>query len=206
MKTNPCGFPIFLEEWTEANARSGIFSKMNNFKYLSISSLLICLVFIFTASGQTRNNQFRERENAPSPNVGELWRTMNLSPAQLGKIRAINREYQPLLRGAREKMQAANRALDEAVYSGQGNVEEVQIKLREAQTAHSEWLKVRTDKEFALSTILDKVQLARFRELRSENERIRQRNVQRRLNNRQTPASPSRLGGLPRQIRNRRLP
>lgn len=179
---------------------------MFKYKILTILSILFCAVCGVTTSAQTRNNGFRDaNDNArTAPNNNRLVRTLNLTPAQTKQIRMINREYQPVMKAARERMQAANQALDEAVYGGTADDAEIQAKLLEAQTAHSEWLKARTSKETALSKLLDTNQLARFRDLRLQDKQNRQLNNQMRLNN-APRATPPRLSGLPRQIRNRRL-
>lgn len=178
---------------------------MFKYKFLTVLSILICAACGLQTNAQTRNNGFREATDAvrTAPNNGGMLRSLNLTPAQTRQIRMINREFQPLIKTAREQMQAANQALDDAVYGGAADAE-IQAKLGEAQAAHAEWLKTRTAKETALSKLLDTNQLARFRDLRIQDKRNRQLINQRRLNNQALP-NPPRLGRLPQQIRNRRL-
>lgn len=166
-------------------------------------SVLILFCVSITVSAQT-NNQFQDDEEPlPAPqNRLNVLQELNLSREQLGQIRTINREYQPQLRQSRQRMQAANQALDEAVYGGQSNDAEVQSRLREAQTAHSEWIKTRTASESEITKVLNPNQLTRFRELRLQNKRTNLRNRQ--LNNQAQPV-PQRLNRLRRQMRNRRL-
>lgn len=179
---------------------------MFKYKFLTVLSILLWATGVLTTHAQTRSSGFRDAGDAArtAPNTGGMLRSLNLTPAQTRQIRMINREFQPLMKAARERMQAANQALDDAVYGGTAADAEIRAKLGEAQTAHAEWLKTRTAKETALSKLLDANQLARFRELRLQDKRARQLNNQNRLSNRASPAPP-RLGGLPRQVRNRRL-
>ena len=167
---------------------------------LFLSALVIFGVGV-AAAAQAVNNQYREEANLPpQPSRPSLVGELNLSGEQIDRLRRINRQFQPPLRQARLRMQAANQALDEAVYGGQDNAV-IQSRLKEAQMAHSEWIKARTDSESAITAILTRNQLTRFRELRQRNKQAAARNRQ--LTN-QTQPVPGRLNRLQRQIRNNR--
>lgn len=149
------------------------------------------------------NNQFQEDEKATSapPARVDILQELDLSRQQLNQIRIINQQFRPPLRRSNQRMQAANQALDEAVYSGRAEDSLIQARLREAQTAHAEWIENRTRLESEISKVLNPNQLARFREFRLRNKQYNQRNRQ--LNNQTQPVQ--RLNKIQKQIRERRL-
>lgn len=163
--------------------------------------LSVMIIFgVFTSVEAQVTNQYQEDETLTQPNRPSLVETLGLSKDQIAMLRQINRQYQPPLRQSRQRMQAANQALDDAVYGGQNNTV-IQSRLREAQIAHSEWIKARTDSESAIARILNSDQIMRFRDLRRQNRQAATRNRQ--LNNQAQPV-PGRLNRLQRQIRNNR--
>lgn len=171
--------------------------------FTSIFLLLLSLIVVCSNARAQIADEFRETGETATPNRAQILRTLGLTLSQLQRIRQINREFQPPLRHAAQRMQAANLALDTAVYGGAAGDQEIQSKLREAQTAHSEWLRARTASERAIASVLNPAQLVRFREL----QRLRKRaNLQNRRLNRQTQPIPPRLNRLPRRLRNRRNP
>lgn len=154
-----------------------------------------------TAQAQT-NNQFQEEDetNAP-PNRTDVMQDLDLSRQQLNQIRLINQQFRPPLRQSNQRLQAANQALDEAIYSGQANETLIQSRLRDAQAAHAEWISNRTRLESEIAGILNPSQLARFRQLRRQNRMNNARNRQ--LDNQTQPVQ--RLNRIQRQIQNRRI-
>ena len=81
-------------------------------------------------------------------------------------LRKTNMERRPLLIEAQAKVREANRSLDDAIYSDTVDEQLVKDRLRQAQLAQSEVIKLRFMNEFAIRQILTPEQLARFRELR----------------------------------------
>jgi len=105
----------------------------------------------------------------PRPN---LLAELNLSPEQIQQIRRINREKQPLIREAQQRVREANRNLDAAIYADVGDETEIQSRLKEAQTAQAEVSKIRFLTEYAVRKVLNPDQLVKFREVR---ERFKER-------------------------------
>lgn len=161
--------------------------------------LLFCLSL---AADAQINQQLTEDEKAiaDQPDRADVMQELDLSRQQLNQIRLINQQFRPPLRQSNQRLQAANQALDEAIYSGQANETLIQSRLRDAQEAHAEWIRNRTKLESEISKILNPNQLARFRQLRRQSRMNNQRNRQ--LDNQPPPVQ--RLNRIQRQIQNRR--
>lgn len=166
--------------------------------FLIFLSSLICFGASLKVGAQT-NTQFQDDdERVNQPNQSNILQQLDLSRQQLNQIRLINQQFRPPLRQSNQRLKAANQALDDAIYSGQSDEALIQSRLRDAQSAHAEWIKNRTRLESEISRVLNPNQLARFRQFRRQN---RANNARNRLNN---PAPPvQRLNRLPRQIQNR---
>lgn len=170
--------------------------------FLIIFSGVLILSSFSLISAQV-NNQYQENMQEPAAsNPPRLVEILELSKEQINRLREINRQFQPPLRQARQRMRAANQALDDVVYGGQASEAVIQARLKEAQSAHSAFLKARTDSESAITKILNPGQLTQFRQLRRQNAQANSRNNQ--IRN-QTQPVPNRLNNLQRRIRNRRL-
>ncbi|MBA3695034.1 MAG: periplasmic heavy metal sensor [Acidobacteria bacterium] len=120
----------------------------------------------------------------PRPN---LLAELELSQEQIRQIRRINREKQPLIREAQQRLGEAKRNLDQAIYADTVDESDVQTKLKEVQIAQAEVFKIRSTTEFAVRKILTVGQLVKFREVRQRfTQTIEKRQNQprnRRLNN-----------------------
>ena len=135
----------------------------------------------------------------PRPN---LLAELELSPEQIRQIRRINREKQPLLREAQQRLGDAKRSLDQAIYADTVDESDIQTKLKAVHMAQAEVFKIRSTTEFAVRKILNPEQLVKFREVRQrfmqtiENRQNqprnrRQNNQNRRLLNRQRQLRPN---------------
>lgn len=133
----------------------------------------------------------------PRPN---LLAELELSQEQIRQIRRINREKQPLLREAQQRLGEAKRNLDQAIYADTVDESDVQAKLKEVQNAQAEVFKIRSTTEFAVRKILTPGQLVKFREVR---QRFMQafENRQNQPRNRQLNNQNRRLLNRPRQLR-----
>lgn len=120
----------------------------------------------------------------PRPN---LLAELELSQEQIRQIRRLNREKQPLLREAQQRLGEAKRNLDQAIYADTVDESDVQSKLKEVQIIQAEVFKIRSTTEFAVRKILTVGQLVKFREVRQRfMQTIEERQNQprnRRLNN-----------------------
>ena len=160
---------------------------MKNFNFFTLTfiSFLVMLSFS-TVWGQ-------EQSSSPEQTVDQKGRPnllaeLDLSPEQIRQIRRLNRERQPLVRAARQRMREANLALDQAIYADTTDEAIIQTRLKEAQTAQSEFIKMRSLTEFAVRKILTPEQLIKFREVRLKFmddalESRRENTRKRRLNN-----------------------
>jgi Spy/CpxP family protein refolding chaperone len=108
---------------------------------------------------------------------------LGLSREQIQQIRRLNAERHPLMVAAQMRLRAANRALDEAIYSDSLSEADVDARTKEAQEAQAEVVRIRSMSEFSIRKILTPEQLARFRELRAQFEEVRKNVDMRRRRN-----------------------
>jgi len=117
----------------------------------------------------------------PAGQQVDILRQLGLTKEQAQRIRRANMERKPLLEAAQAKFREANLALDEAIYADVLNEEEVKLRLKEAQIAQAELIRVRFTNELMIRRVLTPEQLTRFREMRQrfaagrENMQTRQR-------------------------------
>ena len=91
---------------------------------------------------------------------------LGLSPEQARQVRQMNQARKPLMEAAMQRLRAANRALDEAIYADNVDDAAFQARLKELQLAQAEVAKLRFTSELEVRKILTPDQLAHFRELR----------------------------------------
>ena len=169
---------------------------------------LILTAFLLTVSFSTARAQDEvpptdePKQSFDKQSRPNLLAELDLSTEQIRQIRRINREKQPLVREARQRMLEANRVLDQSIYDDSIDESVVETRLKEAQTAQAEFTKIRSMTEFAVRKILTPEQLVKFREIRRTfKERIENRNNQpnnrpfnnqnQRFNNRQRRQRPN---------------
>jgi Spy/CpxP family protein refolding chaperone len=108
------------------------------------------------------------------PDRGALFRELGLSQEQFQQIRRMNQGRKPIMDAAHHRLNEANRLLDEAIYSDTLNEQEVQNRLKEAQAAQADMVKLRFTNELEIRKILTPEQLVKFRELREKFDRMRE--------------------------------
>ncbi len=140
--------------------------KKFNFFIVILLSLFFAAAHV-RAQNQTALNdaEILPAENDKRPN---LLRELGLSRQQIQQVRRIMQERQTALRQAKRRLQAANEALDAAIYADSDNESDVQARLKELQAAHTELTRNRTESERAVRRILTAEQLSRFRNLRGQ--------------------------------------
>ena len=141
--------------------------KMLNYKTLILAG------FLMTVSFSTVKSQDETPADAPPQNFNQarrpnLLNELDLSQNQIGQIRRINADKRPLLREAQQKVREANRALDLAIYADDADETEIQARLKDAQFAQAEVIKIRSTTEFAVRKVLNSNQLVKFREIRQK--------------------------------------
>jgi Spy/CpxP family protein refolding chaperone len=87
------------------------------------------------------------------------------------------------VREAQQKWREANRRLDQAIYADNADETEIQARLKDAQAAQAELIKIRSATEFAVRQILTPDQLVKFRDIRRRFME-RMENLPKRLKNR----------------------
>jgi Spy/CpxP family protein refolding chaperone len=141
---------------------------MKKINFLSFAFALLVLSFTFPAARAQDEPPANEPQNgverpARRPN---LLQELNLTPEQIQQIRRINQLRRPLVQEAQMRLREANRALDEAIYADVPNEFEIQEKMKAAQTAQAEVVKIRAQTEYAVRKVLTPEQLSKFRDLR----------------------------------------
>jgi Spy/CpxP family protein refolding chaperone len=115
----------------------------------------------------------------PPPNErqgdrGQLLRELGLSQDQFQQIRRMNQERKPLMEAAHRRLDEANRALDQAIYADTLNEQDIEAKVKEAQAAQADMVRLRFMNELQVRKILTPEQLVKFRDLREKFERMRE--------------------------------
>ena len=146
--------------------------KKLNLTPLFFAFLLSLLVFLPAHAQQDDMPPPENESQAPPPNNRpRITEALNLNRDQLQQLRRINQTRRPVMQEAQRKWREAQLELDSAIYADNPNEEEIKLRLKEAQVAHSEFIKARTETEYLIRKILTPEQLQKFRQLR---ERARQ--------------------------------
>lgn len=173
-------------------------------KFNLIGAIFLAMLVIFSFSSVKAQDETQVAPDAPNRKDADnrrpnLLAELGLTQDQIQQIRRVNVEKKPSLRQAQQRLREANRNLDAAIYAETADEAEIQMRIKEVQTAQAEVIKFRSLTELAVRRILTPEQLSKFRELRRqfmENtgnrpNRIRKQTLNapnRRINNR-APAS-----------------
>jgi Spy/CpxP family protein refolding chaperone len=148
-----------------------------------------------------RPDEAREGEalpRRPRRERNNLLLRLNLTPEQLAQLREIRGQSVPQERALVRQLNAARRALDEAIYADEVSEPLVEERAREVSQALAALSRLRAQTELRVRRVLNAEQLRSFRDLR---QRARQRQrAQRRLNRqnqRRQPAPAIRPEGPP---------
>ena len=175
---------------------------MKKFDCTSFISTILLLVISFSAVKAQDEMQPEEAapQNFNQPRRPNLLSELDLSPNQIQQIRRINADKRPLVREAQQRWREANRRLDQAIYADNADETEIQVRLKDAQVAQAELIKIRSATEFAMRQILTPDQLVKFRDIRRRfMERVE--NLPKQLKNRPLNAPNQRLLNRPRRLR-----
>ncbi len=158
---------------------------------------LTLFLFLLSASASQVLAQTPD-EAAPADavqgNQDANWVTaLGLTPDQVGRIRAIRQQNRVEWQTARQRLNQAQRALDEAIYSDETSEALVEQRTREVAEAQAAEVRLRARTELGIRRVLTPQQLGTFRMIRQE--RIREAQLKRRMEN----------GNPERPLRNRRL-
>ena len=183
---------------------------MKKLNFLSL--MFLGLLFAFSFLSVKAQNDAPLNNSSKQQTAGEkrpkLLEQLDLTREQIQQIRRINAERKPLLRQAQQRLREANRNLDEAIYADDVKEADIQVRVKEAQAAQAEVIKIRSLNELAVRRILTAEQITKFRGFREQfMQRMNDRKNQKRNNrlknfqNRPLSAPNKRLNnrqGLPR--------
>ncbi len=132
--------------------------------------------------------------DAAQGNQDANWATaLGLTPDQMARIREIRQQNRLERQTAQQRLNRAQRALDEAIYSDEASEALVEQRTREVAEAQAAEVRLRARTELGIRRVLTPQQLGTFRMIRQE--RIREGQLKRRMEN----------DNQQRPLRNRRL-
>ena len=137
-------------------------------------AILFSLLVFLPAHAQQDEMPPPENENPMPPpnNRPRIMEALNLSREQMQQLRRINQTRRPFMQQAQRNWREAQLNLDAAIYADDASEEEIRLRLKEAQAAHNEFIKARTETEFLIRKILTPEQLEKFRQLRERARRM----------------------------------
>lgn len=145
--------------------------KLNFSMFALFFSLILSGTGAVCAQGQQSLEQDAAKRQTPEQNSNQpsnFLQLLNLTPAQIQQIRAVNQETRENVRTANQRQREARRALDAAIYADTPNQAEVDERARELGEAQAEAIKRRAQVEFRIRQLLTAEQLIRFRDLRRQ--------------------------------------
>ncbi len=174
-------------------------------KKFDCTSFILTILLVIASFSAIKAQDEMPPEEAPPQNFNQARRPnllseLDLSPNQIQQIRRINADKRPLVREAQQKWREANRRLDQAIYADNADETEIQARLKDAQIAQAELIKIRSTTEFAVRQILTPDQLVKFREVRQRFAE-RMENFPKQLKNRSLNAPNQRLLNRQRRLR-----
>lgn len=120
------------------------------------------------AATPTPQDDNGQSANARNMRRRDPLRALNLTPDQLQQIRAIRQESKDEWRAARQRLAAAHRALDEAIYSDDVNEALVEERAREVGVAQASVVRLRSLTELKIRRLLTPEQLNTLRLMRQQ--------------------------------------
>lgn len=97
-----------------------------------------------------------------------LIRALNLTPEQMGRMRAMQREVGPSLITAQRIIRQRRAALEDAIFNPEADEAAIEQLAKELAQAEGRALLIRTKMQFQIRQILTPEQLKTFNELRNE--------------------------------------
>lgn len=142
-------------------------------------------LFLFAASA---SQAFAQTADEASPtdntqgNQDANWVTaLGLTPDQVTRIRTIRQQNRLEMQAARQRMNQAQRALDEAIYADDASEAVIEQRAREVAEAQVNEVRLRVRTELGIRRVLTLQQLNTFRTIRQQ--RIREAQMKRRMEN-----------------------
>jgi Spy/CpxP family protein refolding chaperone len=130
--------------------------------------------------------------DAVQGNQDANWATiLNLTPDQVARIRAIRQQNRLDWQAAKQRVNQAQRALDQAIYSDDVSDDVIEQLARDVAEAQAAEVRLRARTELSIRRVLTPQQLNTFRTIRQE--RIRAAQMKRRMENANRPLGNRRL-------------
>lgn len=166
--------------------------------FIKRAAVSLTMLFIFLLAISTSRVFAQTPGEGPPPEAGQDDQTqdwkgaLNLTPDQVGKIRSILEEKKLERQTARRRLNQAQRALDQAIYSDDATEAVIEQRAREVAEAQAAEVRLRAITELNIRRVLTPEQLSTFRRIRQE--RMRTQREQRLENgNQQRPLKNDRL-------------
>ena len=126
----------------------------------------------------------------PGDRRPNLLAELGLSQEQVQQIRRMNQARRPLMMQAEQRVGAATKALDLAIYADTFSEADYQTRLKDFQTAQAEVARLRFEGEMSVRKVLTPEQLVKFRGIREQFAQQRRENMQNRRNRRDGRGGP----------------
>jgi Spy/CpxP family protein refolding chaperone len=161
----------------------------------TITIALILLVFAGSATQAfAQTGDGAAQADTTQGNQDANWVTaLGLTPDQVSRIHSIRQQNKMEWQTTRQRLNQAQRALDEAIYSDDASEAMIEERAREVAEAQAAEVRVRARTELGIRRVLTAEQLNIFRTIRQQ--RIREAQIKRRMEN----------DNSQRPLRNRRL-
>jgi Spy/CpxP family protein refolding chaperone len=157
-------------------------------KLLTRQAAAVMTLFLLLLCVSTSQVLAQNADEAPQAEAGRGDRDANwasalgLTPDQVTRIRAIRQENRFEWQAARQRVNQAQRALDQAIYSDDADEAVIEQRAREVAEAQAVEVRLRARTELSIRRVLTPEQLNTFRTLRQQ--RIRASQLRRRLEGR----------------------
>ena len=149
----------------------------------AIALLLICAPHALAQNAARQPSE----EAAAADGAASLLSQLNLSAAQVERMREIREQSVPQAKELTRRLNQARRALDESIYADAPDEALVEQRAREVTEAQAALVRLRAQTELRVRRVLTPEQLQTFRDLRISARR--QKRIERRLE-RGLPARP----------------
>ncbi len=148
-------------------------------RFPQVFIFIVAILLAVSAFGQEPQD---EQDPPPERQVDRMniVRELGLSQDQIRQMRLINQDVRAKRQPARRRMNEAGRNLDQAIYADTVDDAVFAQRLKEFQDAQGEMAKVNFENELAIRKVLTPEQLVRFREIRQNFQRQRQKRIQNR--------------------------
>lgn len=157
-------------------------------KLLTRQAAAVITLFLLLLAVSTSQALAQNADEAPQAEEGRGNRDANwanalgLTPDQVARIRAIRQQNRFEWQAARQRVNQAQRALDQAIYSDDVNEAVIEQRAREVAEAQAIEVRLRAQMELSIRRVLTPEQLNTFRMVRQQ--RTRAAEIRRRLKNR----------------------